>query len=341
MNELQLTYSPYTLQLKQPLKTSKKIITERKGFILKLEDSGGNFGIGDVCPFPEFGTESLNDAEKSMSGIKLKLKIDRENLEESIFDCLKDQSSLPSLRHGLEQAILSLLCRKQQVILPELLGIKLKKNVKVNAVIGFTDAEKSVSAAEEFVKNGYKTLKIKVGREHFEDDFSIIKLIRHKVGSEIKIRIDANGIWNLNDAIANLKRSETLDIEYAEQPVNTIDNYVELKNNCSVPLAADESVRSLKDAKQFIDSKSISHIILKPMMLGGLLPTLEIINYAEENNVTPVVTTSFESAIGKINAVIAAANVKSGIAHGLGTNNLFTENLIEDPYQINSGTITI
>jgi hypothetical protein len=77
------------------------------------------------------------------------------------------------------------------------------------------------------------------------------------------------------------------------------------------------------------------------MMVGGLLPTLEIINYAEENNVTPVVTTSFESAIGKSNAVIAAATVKSDVAHGLGVNSYFTNDLVKDPYQTKSGTIII
>jgi len=341
VNELTITYTPYNLQLKIPLHTSKKIITNREGFVIKLEDSNGLFGIGDVCPFPEFGSESFTDVEECLPDIRLRLRIDKRNLEESIFECLTSYSKFPALRHGLEQAILSLLCRKEKTVLTDLLKINLKKKINVNAVIGFMDADKSASTAEEYVKNGYKTIKIKVGRENFEDDYSIIKLIRHKVGSKIKLRIDANGIWNLNDAIANLKKIDDLNIEYAEQPVNTIEDYVELKNNCSVPLAADESVRSIKDAKQIIDSNSISYIILKPMMIGGLLPTLEIINYAEENNVTPVVTTSFESAIGKINAVIAAASAKSDVGHGLGVNNLFTENLIEDPYQSNSGIITI
>ena len=59
MRDLQLTFSPYTLKLKKPFVTSKKEIRQRNGFILKLYDDEGNEGIGDCCPFPEFGSETL------------------------------------------------------------------------------------------------------------------------------------------------------------------------------------------------------------------------------------------------------------------------------------------
>ncbi|MFC2102905.1 o-succinylbenzoate synthase, partial [Bacteroidota bacterium] len=311
MNKFSLTYTPYTLQLKNPFITSKKTIKNRKGFIIELEDSEGNTGTGDVCPFPEFGSESLSNAENSLKGLNLNVKIDRSKVEESIYECLKDYNDLPALRHGIEQALINLLCRKENTSVNKFLRLKLKKKIKVNAAIGFMDAEKSAEIAKNLLKNGFRTLKIKVGRKNFQYDYSVIKAIRHKVGSEIKLRIDANGIWNLKDAIANLKTLDDFDIEYAEQPVNTVDDYMELKRNSDVPLAPDESIRSVKDAKQFIDSGTLSYIVLKPMMISGLLPTLEIINYAEENNVSPVITTSFDSAIGKSNAVIAAATVKS------------------------------
>ena len=113
-----------------------------------------------------------------------------------------------------------------------MLNLNLRSKIDVNSVIGFLSVEKSVETAENLIENGFKTLKIKVGRDDFEEDYAVIKSIRHNVGDQVKIRIDANGNWNLNEAIANLKKIDDLDIEYAEQPVNVLDDYIELKNHC-------------------------------------------------------------------------------------------------------------
>lgn len=341
MNELKFTYAPYTLRLKSPFQTSKKTIKDRKGFIFRLEETMGSTGIGDACPFPEFGSEKIEDIEKVLSDFKLNLKLDKQNIEQSIFECLRGYENYPAFRHGLEQAILNLFCNKMKVSLSGLLNLDLRQKIELNGTIGFMTPLKSVETAQNLAENGFKTIKIKVGREDFEEDYNVIKSVRQKIGDGVKIRIDANGNWNLNKAIANLKKIDDLDIEYAEQPVNELDDYIELKNHCSTSLAPDESIRFLNDAKQFIDSNSVSYIVLKPMLLGGLLPTLEIIKYSEEKNVTPVITTSFESAIGRTNVVTAAASVKSDVAHGLGITDYFTNDLANDTFQIKSGSIII
>jgi len=77
------------------------------------------------------------------------------------------------------------------------------------------------------------------------------------------------------------------------------------------------------------------------MIIGGLLPTLEIIDLAENNNITPVITSSFESAIGKANAVIAAATVNNEVAHGLALNDYFKNDLITDPFPVKDGKISL
>ena len=201
--------------------------------------------------------------------------------------------------------------------------------------------EDSVNAARKFIENGFTTIKLKVGRSNFEDDFSIVKLIRKSIGDNIKLRVDSNGNWNLDEAIINLKELEQFDIEYAEPPVIKLSDYIKLKNKTKILLAPDESIRSVKDAKEFIKSGAVSYLILKPMMIGGLLPTLEIIKQAVAENITPVITSSFESAVGKTNAVIAAASVKANVAHGLGVADYFTNTITNDPFTIKSGKIIL
>ncbi len=341
MKDLKLTYSPYTLKLKKSFFTARTEIKERKGFILRLTDTDGFEGIGDCCPFPEFGSESIEDVENVVSDFKLKVIINETEIEKSINNCLLNYNKLPALRHGLEQAIINIICNKNKTTIDNLLNLKLKNRVNVNAAIGFLNVEESVKAARNHIEKGFTTIKLKIGRSNFEEDFSVIKLIRETFGENIKLRTDSNGNWNLDEAIINLRALEQFDIEYAEQPVNNLSDYIKLKKKTNIPLAPDESIRSVKDAKEFIKSGAVSYLILKPMMIGGMLPTLEIIKQALTENIIPVITSSFESAVGKTNAVIAAATVKVIVAHGLGVADHFINTITNDPFPIKSGKIIL
>ena len=341
MNDLHLTFSPYTLKLKKHFVTSKKEIRQRNGFILKLYDDEGNEGIGDCCPFPEFGSETLQNAETALLDFKLKININLDEIENSINEHLKMFDKLPTLRHGLEQALLNLICKVKKVKIDELLNLELKKQIFVNAAIGFLSPDESAKEAVNFVKDGYRTIKVKAGRKNFDDDLSVVKSIRNSVGEKIQIRVDPNGKWSLNEAVQNLNKLEHYIIEYIEQPLDDSNGFTELSNLSNVPIAPDESVRSIEDAKRFIESGAISFIVLKPMLLGGLIPTIKIINMAEKDKVTPVITSSFESAIGRTNAVIAAAVVKTNVAHGLAVNNYFENDLVKDQFIVKSGKINL
>jgi o-succinylbenzoate synthase len=341
MNDLQLTYSPYTLVLNKPFITSKKEITERNGVIIKIVDAEGNEGVGDCCPFSEFGSETLQDAENALSDIKLTINIKEDEIENSITENLKNFDKLPSLKHGLEQALLNLMCKVRKVTIDELLKLELKRKILVNAAIGFLSQDESVNEALNFVEEGFITIKLKVGRENFDDDLSVVKSVREALGEKIHIRIDPNGKWTLDEAVQNLKKLEQFNIEYVEQPLNESNGFAELSELSNVPIAPDESVRSIEDAKRFIDGGYVSFIILKPMLLGGLIPTLKIIRIAEENKITPVITSSFESAIGRTNAIIAAASVKSNVAHGLAANHYFKNDLVKDQFNVKSGKIIL
>ncbi len=341
MNKLELTYHPYKLKLSTPFETSKGKISERKGFIVSIKSQSGKIGIGDVSPLPEFGSETYEQAEERIAPMKIAMRVGIEDIKHSLKNLLSDFNSHPALKHGLEQAIINLLCNERNISIAELLGLRLKKEIAVNAAIGFLKPEEVTTRALQLVKEGFKTLKIKTGREDFEDDFATINSIRKAVGENVKIRIDTNGKWSLEEAIKYLKRLENFSLEYAEQPVNSIEEFKELKNKTSIPLASDESIRDFKTAEKFITEKAITFIVLKPMMLGGLLPTLEIAELAENNNIIPVITSSFESVIGRANAVIAAASVNSDIAHGLAVSRYFETNIDEDKYPVMNGTIKV
>lgn len=269
------------------------------------------------------------------------MKVEIEDFKNSLKHFLSDYNSHPSLKHGLEQAFTNLICNEKKISVSQLLNLKLKGEINVNAAIGFLNPEEAASRALQFVNEGFKTIKVKTGKNNFDEDLDTLELIRKSVGDEIKLRIDSNGKWSFDKADKYLNQLKIFSIEYAEQPVNSLDDFKELKSRTTISLAVDESIRDYETAEKFISEKSIDFIILKPMMLGGLISTLEIIELAEINNITPVVTSSFESSVGRANAVIAASIVKSDIAHGLAVSRYFEDDIFEDKYPVVNGKIKV
>ena len=338
MNNIGLKYSPFNLELSNKFENSKAKLFERKGFIIKFE-SDGKTGYGEANPFPEFGSETFEQDEEALKGFKLNLNILPEDFIESIEDSLKALSDLPALRHGFEQAIFNLLCAKANISLNEILNCTSRPEIKVNAVIGLLNPAESASAALRLVKEGFTTIKIKAGREQFKDDLNCFVAIQKAVGDEVKLRIDANGKWNTNEAIENLKALEIFNIEYVEQPVKNLIGFQKVSKKSSIPLAADESIRSFNDAKNFIKSRTIKALVLKPMLLGGIIPTLKIIQIAEKENLKVIISSSFESSLGRSWAIFAASTVKEDIAHGLDTARFLKNDLYPNPYPIRNGRI--
>jgi o-succinylbenzoate synthase len=339
MKTFRIGYSPYSLKLKIPFATSKGDITLRSGFIIKLSDENGNSGTGDCSPFPEFGSESLEAAEKKLAQLK---SITLSDLQfNSIKDELINLMSFPALKAGLEQALLELLSYNKHHSLMRMFGLNSSKDIPVNGVIGFLSPSESSERARVLVDSGFKTIKIKTGRDNFDVDYSVLNEIRNTVNENIKIRIDSNGKWDFKSAIKHLNKLEQLKIEYAEQPVNSLEEYIELKKESSIPVAADESIRSFNDALEFTDSDAIDYIIIKPMLLGGIFTSLEIIEQAKKSGIKTVVTSSFESAIGRKMDVLAAALVENDAAHGLSTADFFENDLMNPVDAVKDGIIKL
>jgi len=340
MKLLQVTYEAFELKFKEPFITSKKVLDERNGFLIKISD-GKQSGYGECAPLPEFGSETLEDAANKLSNFKLKINLDPADFAGNLQISFKELDDYPSLKHGIEQAVFNLICRKTNISLNALLNVSSSKEIYVNAVIGFLSPAESVKVCSKLLKKGYETIKIKAGRDNYEDDAQVIKSIRDKLGYDFKIRIDANGKWDPANAIKILNFLEKYKIEYVEQPVCSIEDFLRLKGQINIPVAADESIRKVKDAENFINKNAADVLILKPMMLGGLLPTLKIIELCEKNKIDAVITSSFESSLGRSFAVFAASTVKNKIAHGLGTAKYFVKDLFPNPYPINQGKIIL
>ncbi|MHB9041554.1 MAG: o-succinylbenzoate synthase [Melioribacteraceae bacterium] len=332
-------YFPFSLNLKTPFQTSSQIITERNGFIISISDELGSSAYGECSPLPGFSYESINDVERILKG--LRYQIIGFSLEENltaISNLLSEFKLVPSIVFALEQAILSLCVKRNKNFIVEFFG-DTNSIIEMNAVIGFDKTDNILTRIEEKVKNGFCTFKLKVGRNNFEDDFNLIKSVREKFGESIKIRLDANGKWNSETVNANLEKLSQFNVQYIEEPCGDLGTLNNLSVTADIPIAIDESISSIEDATKIINNSKIEFIVLKPMVLNGIISSLKLIKEAERKEKNIVISSSFESAVGRSALVLLASATNHSFAHGLDTSEYFERDICKDPYEVKEGKI--
>lgn len=306
---------PYRMLFRQPLRTARGVHEVREGFHVFAHE-GGRTGRGDAAPLPELGTESLAECQRE--------------LERARFDALP---ATPAARCGVEQALLDLEAQREGIPLARLLDPGALFQVPASALLSATAIADLAREAQSAVADGFGTLKLKVG---LEDDYARVAVVRDAAGPAVKLRLDANGAWDAEAALRMLRELAPLDIELCEQPTPDMAGL----EASPIPLAADEMVASQPDAA--LERSRV--VVLKPMLLGGLIPALRLARRAHERGRRVVVTTALESGVGRAGAAhLAAAVLALGPqpAAGIATGRLFADDAEADPFAPRLGMVHI
>lgn len=176
------------------------------------------------------------------------------------------------------------------------------------------------------------TVKVKVAGEGdaLEDDRARLRALRELVGNDVRVRIDVNGRWGLDEAFAALAQLARFGLEYAEQPVADVEDLARLREQLAahdvpVPIAADESVRKAEDPLRVAELGAADLIIVKAQPLGGAHRVLDVV---ARSGLPAVVSSALDTAVGiAAGARLAAALPALDHACGLATGALFTDDV--------------
>ena len=213
-----------------------------------------------------------------------------------------------------------------------------RDRVPVNVTVPALDPEQSHQLVRE---SGCRTAKVKVAEpgQSFEDDYARIEAVRDALGPEGKVRIDVNAAWSLDEATESLNRLAIFDLEYAEQPVRTIDDMIELRRRVSVRIAADEAVRMSSDPLEVAERGAADVMVLKVQPLGGVGRALDL---AHRSGLPAVVSSALETSVGIAAGVAAAAALPElDFACGLGTVSMYTSDIVDEPMLAQDGYLAV
>jgi len=203
--------------------------------------------------------------------------------------------------------------------------------VCVNAMVPRVSADEAARLA---VASGCRTIKVKVGDAEGDDR---VAAVRAAVGPGVRLRLDANGSWDLDAATTALSRLCRSDIELVEDPVATMEELALLRRRSPVPVAAEMAVRTLDDARRLRRLEAADAVVLKPQRLGGMAATLSA---AEAAGVPAIVSSALETSVG-LGAVLAVAAALPAVlfAHGVGTALLLETDVTSVPLVPESGVL--
>ena len=306
---------PYRLRLVRPVRTARGVHEAREGFLVFAHD-GERIGRGDAAPLPELGTESLRECHRQ--------------LQRATFDLLPET---PAARCAVEQALLDLEAQRASLPLARLLQRDAPLEVPVSALLSADGVSELARESQRAVAEGFRTLKLKVG---MDDDYARAAVVRDAAGPDVKLRLDANGAWDAPTALRKLRELAPLQVEFCEQPTADLLGL----EGSQVPVAADEMLAS--DAEAALDRAAV--VVLKPMLLGGLHPALQLARRAHERGRRIVVTSSLESIVGRAGAAhLAAAILAFGPqpAAGVATGTLVEADGGPDPFAPAGGIVRI
>jgi O-succinylbenzoate synthase len=219
----------------------------------------------------------------------------------------------------------------------------LRPAVPVNATVPAVSADRVPEVLARFGRVDAVKVKVAEQGQSLDDDAARLNAVRSAV-PDAAIRVDANGGWDVPGAIEALTRLSVVGLEYAEQPVPTIEGLAEVRRalraaGTPVLIAADESVRKESDPLRVARAGAADLIVVKVAPLGGVRRALDIV---AEAGLPAVVSSALDTSVGiRAGLALAASLPELPYACGLGTVSLFESDITLDPLVANDGAIRL
>ena len=254
-----------------------------ENIVVRLKGGDGYEGIGECVVRSTIS--SLDVAEEKLARDFIPIVVGMDSFDvESIIKKLKPQEC-PDLGPvgGIDLALWDLNGKVLNLPAYELLGGKFGSNIPVSYTLTMGSPEEMYEQTLEMMKYGYQTFVVKVGQGTPGEDIDRVRKVREAGGERIKVRVDANSAWNVDQAIQVLRGIDQFNVEYIEQPIppGNLEGFKKIASSTSIPICVDESLQHLSDAIDFVRSGAIGLFNIKVPQCGGLWLSKKIASIAE------------------------------------------------------------
>ena len=332
---MKATYKKHILNFKVNSGTSRGILKTKETWFIIIENEDKR-GIGECGILRGLSADDRPDYEAQ-------LQYTCNNIEKGLDVLYAENEEFPSIQIGLEMAFKSLEAKDPFILFPSNFS-KGNDSIPINGLIWMGDKSFMNQQIQQKIADGFDCIKLKIGAIDFQTELDILKGIRQNFSeSDIEIRVDANGAFNIDSALEKLKRLSDYKLHSIEQPIKPKqwEDMAKLCEKTPLAIALDEELIGVfneENKQELLSTINPQYIILKPSFIGGFKGSNTWITLAEKQNIGWWITSALESNVG-LNAIAQYTYLKEvTMPQGLGTGSLFTNN-ISSPLTVKNGTL--
>ncbi|MEP6747610.1 MAG: dipeptide epimerase [Bacteroidota bacterium] len=270
-----------------------------QNIFIRVHTDAGLYGVGECSAFPMIvGETQATCFEMAKDFAAIWKGKDPAQIAIRMDELHAATAFNTTIKSAFDMALYDLAAKAAHQPLYKFLGGKKTKKLETDITVGIGAPEDMATKAASFKKQGFRIIKVKLGKDPIED-VERIKQIRAAVGDELLLRTDANQGWNYDGAVYALQNLYQYNIEFCEQPMRHWNDYrlPELKSLSPVKIMADESVFDHHDAERLIAANACDYVNIKFSKSGGIFEALKINAVCAENKIPCMMGGMLESRI--------------------------------------------
>jgi L-alanine-DL-glutamate epimerase-like enolase superfamily enzyme len=332
---VRLEIAPRRLRLRTPLATAHGTVAERELLDVLILGADGVAGAGEAAPLPSYDGVTLDDVRGALEDCR-PIVHDAEGLPRAlVLQACREAAVLPQAVAAIDLALWDLEGRRADVPVWRLLGAHpLPAPVAVNALIAAEDRAGAAAEAARAVAAGFSCVKLKAG---IGDDAGRSAAVRAAVGPDVAIRLDANGAWSVEGALAHLRALEPTGIELCEEPVHGVEALRAVAEAAEVAIAMDET----GVGPGALASGATPIVSLKLSRCGGITGLLEAAETVRTAGGEVYLSSTLDGPLGIAGALHAAAVLRPSRPCGLATLGAFEDLDVDAALTIEGGLMRV
>jgi L-Ala-D/L-Glu epimerase len=336
---VRLEIAPRRLRLRTPLQTAHGTVAERELLDVLILGADGVAGAGEAAPLPSYDGVSLDDVRAALEDCR-PIVHDAEGLpREMVLAACRKVAVLPQAVAAIDLALWDLEGRRADAPVWRLLGGHTGPEgspppIAVNALIAAEDRAGAAAAAARAVEDEFGCVKLKVG---IGDDAGRVAAVRAAVGPNVALRLDANGAWEVEEALAHLRTLAPSGIELVEEPVHGVEELRTVAEATEVPVAMDETAV----APGALSSGATPIVCLKLSRCGGISGLIEAAETVRASGAEVYLASTLDGPLGIVGALHAAALLRPTRPCGLATLDAFDGLELDPALRVERGLMRV
>ena len=324
-----------TLAFKRPVQTSYGELLERDVLGVSLTGEDGVAGYGEAAPLQPYDGVSIERAQRALESYAPVLAQSARLNGAQLIDACRRIDDLPEALAAIDLAIWDRAGRLRELPIAALLTDDPAAHVPVNATISSLDRASVAEDAAAAVREGFDCIKLKVATG---DDAGRVAAARAAAGPEIALRLDANGGWDVEQAVRCIEALAPAGLELVEEPVHGLHAVREVRERVAVRVSIDETAAE----HGALGAGVADAVCLKISRCGGIGGLIAAATLVRASGAEPYIASTFDGPLGVAAGVHAAAALASrgAVPHcGLATLQLFAD--LENPLPARGGRIAL